>query len=187
MIYFLKGVVRFIKENIIVLDVNNIGYQVYVTDPNFYHIDDDIFLYTYQINKQEDQYLIGFKDEKEKETFKLLLKVAGIGPKGALNILKQVDVNQMIIAIKEENINFFNSINGVNTKTANQIILDLKSRVKHFSINVPITNNKQKEIREALLQLGFKKDSIELALSKLDYSNPVETILKEALTIIKKI
>ena len=99
MIEFLNGKINYIDTQYIVLEVNNVGYQVYCANPFIYQTDSELTVYTYQYVREDAIKLFGFKTREEKALFEKLLNVSGIGPKGALAILATGDPGQVIQAI----------------------------------------------------------------------------------------
>ena len=100
MIAFIQGTVRLIRTETIVVDVQGIGYEIYVSRPETVHLGKDLFLYTYQYVREDAILLFGFEKEEDYEVFMRLINVRGIGPKSALNILSAISGSQMIEAIE---------------------------------------------------------------------------------------
>ena len=168
MIYYLKGIVTNIDKNNIVVNVHDVGYSLIVAKPSCFSLNKEELIYTTQIFKENEQYLIGFKSLEEKELFSLLLKVKGLGPKGIINIFSQVEIRQIKEALSSNNVLFFKSINGVGNNLANQIILDTKNKVDKLDSIYPIY------IINTLKALGFKQLEIEASIKCIDFSNMSE-------------
>lgn len=181
MICFLKGIVTKIEKNNIEINVHDVGYSLIVAKPSCFYLNKEELIYTTQIFKENEQYLIGFKSLEEKELFNLLLKVKGLGAKGIINIFSQAEIEEIKFALKENNVLFFKKINGVGNNLANQIILDTKNKVDKISSIYPIY------IINALKALGFKQLEIEASIKGVDFSNlPEEDAIKLALSKMNK-
>lgn len=165
MIYYLKGIVTNIDKNNIVVNVHDVGYSLIVAKPSCFLLNKEELIYTTQIFKENEQYLIGFKSLEEKDLFNLLSKVKGLGPKGIINILSQAEVEHIKQALVEKNVLFFKHINGVGNNLANQIILDTKNKVEKLDAIYPIY------IINTLKALGFKQLEIETSIKGVDFSN----------------
>lgn len=181
MICFLKGIVTKIEKNNIEINVHDVGYSLIVAKPSCFLLGKEELIYTIQIFKENEQYLIGFKSLEEKELFSLLLKVKGLGPKGIINILNQAEVEEIKQALKENNVLFFKRLNGVGNNLSNQIILDTKNKVDKFDTIYPIY------IINTLKALGFKQLEIEVAIKGTDFTKlSEEDGIKLALSKLNK-
>ena len=161
MIAFIQGTVRLIRTETIVVDVQGIGYEIYVSRPETVHLGKDLFLYTYQYVREDAILLFGFEKEEDYEVFMRLINVRGIGPKSALNSLSAISGSQMIEAIENDDVKRLKSLPGIGAKTASQIVLDLKG--KFVSIEKEDTSMDDpawKETQEALISLGYKANQL---------------------------
>lgn len=185
MYYSIKGRVSKIESKFLVIENCGIGYEVFVAKPHTYSEGEYVSLYLYHHIKEDAEYLVGFNNSDEKEAFKLLLHVNGIGPKGALNILSSMNVNQLLLAISENNAELIESVSGISNKIASQIILDLKCYICKFNTE----NNKYySEVRDALKRLKFKVKEIDRVLPYVyTLTGTKEDILKEALRRLQNV
>lgn len=184
MIYSLKGTVQTLENDFIVLTVNNIGYQVYVSHVNHFKKDDDVFLYVDDVQREDDHYLVGFTSKEEKEVYSGLKSVNGIGPKTAIKILSDCEFPRLRDAIEANNILFLRSIRGIGQKSAAQILIDLRG---YFDLSQNINVNQYEEVQEALKVLHFKNKQIIDVLSSINIPNASnEDILKEALRRLRQ-
>ena len=167
MYFYLKGRVVEIYNNFIVLDVNNIGYKIYVINPSFYFINEDYLIYILHIIKENDEYFIGFNSLDEKEFFEKLISCKGIGPKIALNALKNISIPLFIKAIEEDDIKTLKKLDGIGPKAASQIILDLKGKVVSSKEETSLNTN-QEEALIGLTSLGFKQKEILECFKKIN-------------------
>lgn len=174
---YIKGKVTFLDPQYVVVELDNIGYQIYSPNPYIFQLDKVVTVYTHQYVREDLIRLYGFKSRDERAMFEKLLNVSGIGPKGALAILAAGEPNQLITAIEEENEKFLVKFPGVGKKTARQIILDLKGKLTEFTslqfgevqrINILIVENPDlDEAVEALKALGYIDREINKILPQL--------------------
>ncbi|MBO6280365.1 MAG: Holliday junction branch migration protein RuvA [Bacilli bacterium] len=182
MIYFLKGKVAMIESDSIVIDVRDVGYQMLVSHIDEYHLGDEVLMYTYNVVREDENYLIGFKDQEEKNVFMSLIKVKGLGPKTAINALSATTPQEVINAIASNNVAFLKKLPGLGAKAAGQIILDLKGEITGSKGNP----KQYEEVYDALKTLGFKGAAIDRVLATINEPEATnEDILRIALKRLK--
>jgi holliday junction DNA helicase RuvA len=184
MIGFLKGKVKLIESDHIVVDVHDVGYEILTILPYEYKIDDEVVLYVYTHVREDQMLLFGFKELDIKKLFLKLIQVKGVGPKTALGILSSIDYATFSQAIEQGDINMLKKIPGIGPKSAGQIVLDLKGKLV---VSEQSSNPDLQDALEALLALGYKKPEIhkvEKALANLSLS--VEEYIKQGLQILLK-
>ncbi len=191
MIYSLKGKVRDIGNRYLVLENNDIGYKVGITDDTIHSIslNQEIELYTHLAVREDALDLYGFTNKKDRDLFELLISISGIGPKTALNILSLIMSEMLIKAIRNGSTSQLVKISGIGRKTAEKILLELKDKLG------TMTNNEDGEINvssdidtiEALKALGYSSEEARDALRQID-KNIVDTSkkVKAALKILGK-
>lgn len=169
--YFI-GKITDVTPYYIVINVGGVGYRVLVANPFRYTAtNDDQKVYIYQAVRDNDISLYGFQTFDEKQLFIKLLSVSGIGPKSALAILANGDHSGLINAINTNNDKFLTKFPGIGKKTAQQIILDLKGKMKEITpanlvgqqaLDVTPTDASPalRESLEALASLGYTKTDI---------------------------
>ena len=171
MFYSLKGYIDTIKENYIVIDVHDVCYQLLVSHSEDYKIDELVRVYTYQVIREDEQFLVGFLTIEEKEIFENLISVKGIGPRTAINALSQTRPTDLKTAILTSNVSYLKKLPGIGAKAAAQIILDLKGSLKQSSLSSIESktkfNKEQEDAISVLKSLGFKGKDIEDILNKL--------------------
>ena len=173
MIAHLKGKLLLREKDFVVIEVNNLGYQVYTTKFNTFNLGDDLSLWTfYYVGSDNQPALYGFETREAYLLFREFLKVQGVGPKIALKIVESAPSELIQKAILEKDITFFTQVKGLGKKGAQKIILELQ--------NVLIETNKtpsshQTTIREALLSLGFSQLEINQALKQVPTDQLSET------------
>ena len=166
MIYFLKGIVSAIKNESVIIDVHDVGYEVLCSHPEHFKLGEEMKIFTHEVISEDDHYMVGFVSELEKEAFHSLIQVKGIGPKTAQNALSAADPDELFKAIQSNNTAYLKKLPGIGPKAAAQIILDLKGKlVESDSKGNPTQYD---EVRQALKQMGFKVKEIDDALSSIN-------------------
>ena len=184
MIYFLRGKVSLIDGDTLVVDVRDVGYQVLVSHINDYEIGQEVLIYTYNVVREDEQYLVGFSSLEEKSVFLSLIKVKGLGPKSAIGALSSTTPNDVINAIASNNVAYLKKLPGIGAKAAAQIILDLKGQLTGGSKGDP---GVYEEVYEALKNLGFKGAAIDRVLTTINEPDATsEQVLKIALNKLRK-
>ena len=199
MIYFLIGEVELLEKNFVVINNNDIGYQIKISDATHKKILDlisndrkkKIKFYTFMTIKDEIIFLYGFLSREELEIFNQLLSVSGIGPKAAMNILANITHENILSAIANENINLLSSVPGIGKKTAQRLILELKDKINKLDLNISADNKNFLEAQEALFSLGYSQSDIIKITTQIKNQNQnltTEEIIKQALKLfaIKK-
>lgn len=157
---YIKGTIANIGSNYIVVDNNNIGFIVYTASPYSFKIDENICVYTYTYVREDIFDLYGFKSIEERNIFIKLISVKGIGPKGALAILANGDIDGLQNAIETGDVKYLQKFPGIGPKASGQIILDLKGKLGSVAVIDPKIN----DVKEALKSLGYNNQE----LKKLD-------------------
>lgn len=174
----------------VVIDCNGVGYQVNISLHTFSLLPDseNIKLYTFLQIKEDAHTLFGFMEKAERELFKLLISVSGVGAGTARTMLSSLEPKQIIQAIASGDVVTIQSIKGIGAKTAQRVILDLKDKVLKVydleEVSVSGYNTNKDEALSALEVLGFNKKAAEKVVEKIVRENPgvtVETIIKQAL------
>ncbi len=183
---YIIGKVTDIKNNSIVLENNEIGYLIYVSNPYSYEFDIKTKVYIYEHIREDEDSLYGFKTYEEKELFLKLINVKGLGPKMALPMLATGSISGIIDAIERENILYLKKFPKIGEKLARQIILDLKGKLVLSKDVDNSTNQNEEELKEALLALGYKEKEIKKVISLVNKDNSLEEQIKEALKLLLK-
>ena len=184
MIYFLKGRVALIDKDTVVIDVNNVGYQILVSHIDDYQIGEEVLVYTYNVVREDEQYLVGFTSLDEKSVFLSLIKVKGLGPKSAIGALSSTTPAEVVNAIASNNVAYLKKLPGIGAKAAAQIILDLKGELTGGSKGDP---GVYEDVYEALKGLGFKGAAIDRVLATINEPGASsEDILRIALSKLRK-
>lgn len=176
MISSLKGKIDRISGDYIEVEVSGVGYLVFVGKKN-YQIDDEVKIYTYMAVSENEIALYGFENWDDVNLFKMLISVSGVGPKTGAQILAETKSDLIIKAIGNADVDFFQKIKGIGKKTAQRIIIDLKSKIGGLGeLDLSRDDNKaDDDLTLSLKQLGFDKKEIEKVVKKM----PAEIILIE--------
>ena len=180
---YLKGTVTEILTGAISLEVNNIGYLIYVSNPYDFKLNEETKLYLYNNVKEDEYSLFGFKDRDDLELFLKLINVKGLGPKLALNMFGTCTSNGIKDAIERENILYLTKIPKIGDKIARQIILDLKGKLM---VKAESDIKGFDELVSVLENLGYKNTDIKRVLPNINNSLPLEDQIKEALKFLMK-
>jgi len=182
---YLKGKVTEIESNHITLEIGGIGYLIYTANPYQFEIDNEYKIYIYQLIREDELSLYGFKTIEDKELFLKLISVKGLGCKMALPMLATGSSSGIIDAIERENILYLKKFPKIGDKVARQIILDLKGKLVNSQTGV---NNALEldELVEVLKGLGYKNPDIKRVLPNIDKSKAIEEQIKEALKLLLK-
>ncbi len=189
MINFLKGKVIEKSSDQLTLLVQDVGYQVLVSTKTLKELKlkttASVYIYTHV--REDTISLFGFLNSKQKQVFELLLSVSGVGPKIALAINNAGSVNQITSAIQSADVNFFTSISGLGKKSAQRIIIDLKSKLGSQQ-ELDLKDAKTyPDVQAALKTLGIsKKESLE-AIAKVKNKDKLtdQDIIKQSLKQLK--
>ena len=174
----------------VIIDCNGIGYFINISLHTFSKIPDQehIKLYTYFQVREDAHTLYGFSSLAEREIFRLLISVSGIGTNTARTMLSSLTPTQVKEAIASEDVAVIQSVKGIGSKTAQRVIIELKDKVlKVYDIDESVmspNNTNRDEALSALEVLGFAKKQSERVVDKIlktQYDAAVETIIKEAL------
>ncbi len=174
----------------VVIDCQGVGYLVNISLHTYSKISENevLKLYTVFLVREDAHTLYGFIDKKERELFKLLISVNGIGANIARTMLSSLTPEQTINAIAHEDVVTIQTIKGIGTKTAQRTILDLKDKVIKLydieKVSDTLNNTTSEEALSALEVLGFNRKASEKIIEQIVKNSPsitVEELLKQAL------
>lgn len=174
----------------VVIECNGVGYYVLISLQTFSQIPDreNILLHTHLSIREDAHVLFGFYDKIEREIFKLLISVSGVGPSTAITMLSSMTTNQIQQAIGSQDVELIKSVKGIGVKTAQRVIVDLKDKIlKTFNISDELltTNNTiQNEALIALEVLGFSRKATDKVIQKILQESgdiTLEELIKQAL------
>ncbi|MGE7978703.1 Holliday junction branch migration protein RuvA [Psychrobacillus sp. NPDC093200] len=187
---YIKGQVTRVTPEYVVLEQQGIGYQLFTPNPYAFRKSEEIIqVFTYLHIREDAQQLMGFPTLAQRELFRKLILVSGIGPKGALAILASGEPTHVIQAIEREDESFLVKFPGVGKKTARQMILDLKGKLNdlidielmEFDDEEPglfVENESDHELEEAILALtalGYSERELSKIRPLLKSNNELHT------------
>lgn len=196
MFAYVKGVLESINENYIVIDVNGIGYKIFMPNSGINklpEIGEIVKVHTYYYVREDNISLYGFNTQEELKMFELLISVSGIGTKSALAILSEISPSSFALSVISGDVTALVKIPGIGNKTAQRMILELKDKLKTEqaitknsikNADIGYSNNQDNisEASSALQVLGYTKKEVDKVLSSNDFNGlSIEEIIKEAL------
>lgn len=193
MFEYLNGKFAEITPSYIVVDCNGVGYMIEISLTSYSVLKDlkEGKIFTHFVVREDAQVLFGFATTKERELFRQLITVSGIGANTARMMLSSLNADELVKAIVTEDTKTINGIKGIGTKTAQRVVVDLKDKLAKWEyseetqiVGVTESNKNRQEALLALQTLGFNKVIVEKTLDKILKDNSqltVESLIKEAL------
>ena len=171
----------------LLLDVNGVGYEVDVPMSSFYNLPglgEKVTLLTHFIVREDAQVLFGFLTHEERNTFRQLVKISGVGPRTALSILSGLSVGELAQAVSLQESGRLIKVPGIGKKTAERLLLELKGKLGDAlaSPSASIQNDAQGDILQALLALGYSDREAAASLKAL----PAEVGVSEGIKLALK-
>lgn len=191
MIAVLKGVVDEVDSNSIYLDVNGVIYEVYLSlfDLESCKVGERIKIYIEEIIREDSYTLFGFLKRGERDIFRELIKINGIGAKVAMAILSTLSIDELLHILDTNNEKALTKVPKIGLKTAKRILnelIDLRDKIAS-SIDIQDGETQEKRIAiEALEQLGFKRSDILKVVNQIE-TKPHQEIIREALRQLTKV
>lgn len=196
MISYVRGELAIINEDKIIVDVNGIGYGIFMPKQSLAHLPatgSEVKIHTYLNVKEDAMQLFGFLTKDDLDVFKLVIGVNGIGPKGGLSILSQLSADGLRYAVLSNDVKAISASPGIGKKTAEKLILELKDKLKLEDVlehhqeednNAYSAGNAiQTDAVQALVALGYGNTESLKAVKKVTITDntKVEDVLKQAL------
>jgi Holliday junction DNA helicase RuvA len=204
MIDFVEGIVAYLDSEYIVVDTGGIGYRLFCPNPYQFVASEGkkTRLFTHHHVREDAILLYGFATRDERDLFRKLLDVSGIGPKGALAILAAATPEQIVMAVQQENVTYLTKFPGIGKKTAQRLILDLKDKLTGYTPSAILTvaatalETGEKavthlnEALEALTALGYADSELQKIRSALmdqaQNGAGVEQLIKQGLALLSR-
>ena len=198
---YIEGIVEEVTEKYAVIDNQGIGYEIYMPSASLSKLvhHENIIIYTYYSSTDNGTFLYGFLTKEEKRLFLLLISVSGVGPKGAMAILSVLSPEDLTYAIIGENVKAITAANGIGTKAAQKIIVELKDKLdlsetienslaKGQALNDSSAGSMKNNVLSGLTALGFSSGDAIKALNEVEIheNTTEETLLKAALLKLKR-
>jgi Holliday junction DNA helicase RuvA len=190
MINYIFGTITEISPTSVTIETGGIGYFINISVNTFSKIDgkSEYKILVHEVIREDAHQLFGFADKEERDIFRLLISVSGIGANTARMMLSSLIPAEVERAILESNVNLLKSVKGIGLKTAQRVIVDLKDKVGKQSQTGEIftfeDNTKREEALSALVMLGFAKSAVSKVLEKIireEKNLTVEDLIKRAL------
>lgn len=199
MFAYIKGSLEMKSSGYIVIDINGLGYKVFMSQNNIDTIGelhDIIKVFTYVKVREDDISIFGFKTQEELKMFELLISVSGVGAKSALVMLSCIGPSDFAIAVISNDVKVLTKVPGIGNKSAQRIILELKDKLKEEQLEEKLKDSSKRlkdnseNINEAisgLMVLGYSKKDIEKAFEHLDIDNlSIEDLIKKGLILLSQ-
>lgn len=187
---FIRGTIAEINPASIVIEASDIGYFVNISLNTYSKLNGkkEGKLLLHQVVREDAHILFGFSEKSERDLFRNLISVSGVGPSTAIIMLSSLNSDELIAAVTTENVAVLKGVKGIGVKTAQRIIIDLKDKLGKLSesgqISLSADNTIRNEALSALVMLGFVKRDAEKTVTKILQEQPeskVESVIKQAL------
>ncbi|MEN8116861.1 MAG: Holliday junction branch migration protein RuvA [Bacteroidota bacterium] len=187
---YIRGKITEINPASIVMEAGGIGYFINISLNSYskLHGKKEETLFLHQMVREDSHTLYGFADKNERELFRNLISVNGVGASTAIMMLSSLSPDEIISAVTTENVAVLKAVKGIGAKTAQRIIIDLKDKLTKLpetgQILISADNTIRNESLSALVMLGFVKRDAEKTVSKILIEQPdatVESVIKQAL------
>lgn len=174
----------------LIVDCNGVGYEVSVPMSTFYHLPstgERVTLLTHMVVREDAQLLYGFGTTQERELFRELIKISGIGARTALAILSGMSVNDLAQAVTMQEVGLLTRIPGIGKKTAERLLLELKGKLGTELGALPGADmGSGNDILSALLALGYSEKEALLAIKQVPAASSVSDGIRLALKALSK-
>lgn len=193
MIASLRGKLIYTDNTSAVVECGGVGFKCFVTKNTLYNLPEknqEVFLNTYMVVREDAMDLYGFIDREELECFKLITSVSGVGSKIGLALLSEFTANQITLYIASNDPKALTAATGVGIKLAQRIVLELKDKIGSLdsgdaieikAVGNATVNSNSKEAVAALVSLGYTQSEASLAVGRLDQALSTEELIKQAL------
>ncbi|OUT98485.1 MAG: Holliday junction branch migration protein RuvA [Betaproteobacteria bacterium TMED41] len=172
------------KPQFVIIDVQGVGYEIEIPMSTFYNLPEIgsvVKIITHHLVREDAQQLFGFLSLQEKATFKILIKINGIGPKVALAILSGMSVYELAQNIENNEIHNIVRIPGIGKKTAERMVIELRGKIEILAENKNKDSTNKIDLIKALLSLGYTENEAKLAIKTITLSSSIEENIKTAL------
>lgn len=200
MIGFLKGSLVSKLPPFLVLNVQGVGYELEAPMATFYDLPEEnteVLLFTHLVVREDAHLLYGFSNRAQRELFRSLLKVSGVGPRVGLAILSTLSTSQFVQCVNQQDTLTLTSVPGIGKKTAERMLLDMRDRISvldHFDSGdndvvggVELNQNPVEDAMGALVALGYKAADANRAIRAVEENNPGrDDLIRNALQFLSK-
>ena len=192
MIGRLAGVLREKQPPQVLLEVQGVSYEIDVPMSTFYDLPESgasVMLYTHLVIREDMHLLFGFLTESERQTFRALIKISGIGARMALALLSGLSVSELYQAVASRDSVRLTMVPGIGKKTAERLILELRDKLSpivrdldHVSSSCSYSN----DIKNALISLGYSEREVAWAIKSVDNHESLSDGIRQALQLLSK-
>jgi Holliday junction DNA helicase RuvA len=169
MIAKITGKIDLLHDNFVIVDVNGIGYKIFVTTHTFGVIagKESVQFYIHTYVREDTLALYGFLEITELDMFEMLISISGIGPKAALGILTIADPKTISMAVLNEDPSILTRVSGVGKKIAQRVILELKNKIKDMPMGEKSQLESDSDAFEALVTMGYSVSEARESLKQI--------------------
>ncbi len=187
---FIRGTIADLNPASVIVETGGIGYFINISLNTYSKLNGkkETRLLLHQVVREDAHILYGFSEKKERDLFRNLISVNGVGANTAIMMLSSLEPDEVVAAITTENVTVLKAVKGIGAKTAQRIIIDLKDKVGKIPESaqnlISADNTIRNESLSALVMLGFAKKDTEKVVSKILQEQPeatVENVIKQAL------
>ncbi len=192
MIAWLKGQLLEKQAPSLLLNVNGVGYELEAPMTTFYDLPaegEEATLYVHMVVREDAQLLFGFSSRQQRELFRSLVKVNGVGPKVALAVLSTLSAQELLQCMADEDYNLLCKVPGIGKKTAQRLVVEMKDRLEKEFSDVALearaqgsdASNASNDAIEALISLGYRPADAGRVVKSLDKELSSEDLIRQAL------
>ena len=198
MIASLRGTLLYSDPAFAVVECGGVGFKCFITRNTYSKLpqtNNEVFLHTYMVVREDAMDLYGFIEQEELNAFKLITSVNGVGAKIGLSILSDIPSDRLTLSIASGDAKALTVASGVGIKLAQRIILELKEKVGSIevsnreeiaSVQTAVSASSTSEAVEALVALGYSKGEASLTVARLDAALPTDELIKQALKALAR-
>lgn len=196
MIGRIKGQLVEVVENVILLDAGGVAYEVELTSTALARLparDQQLSLYTHFVVREDVQLLYGFATREERDLFRVLIRINGVGPKLAVKLISSIDLHDLAVSVANKDVAMLMRVPGVGRKTAERLLVELKDKLGDLASGEVATldrgdNRAALEAEGALISLGYKSSEAARVINSVrSEGGNAEDLLRAALQRIGKV
>lgn len=190
---FIRGAVANLNPASVVVDAGGIGYFINISLNTYSKVSgkQEVQLLIHQVVREDAHVLYGFAERRERDLFRNLISVSGVGAGTAIMMLSSLNPDEIATAVATGNVDVLKAVKGIGVKTAQRIIIDLKDKLGKMpesgQILISPDNTLQNEALSALVMLGFAKKDADKAVSKIIKDDPEATVERVIKTALKRL
>ncbi len=190
---FIRGRITSLNPASVVVETGGFGFIINISLNTYSKLkgEKEGYLFLHQVVREDAHVLFGFAENRERELFRNLISVNGVGAGTAIMMLSSLNPDEITAAVASGNVELLKSIKGIGIKTAQRIIIDLKDKLVKIADNTQIListdNTLQNESLSALVMLGFTKKDAEKVVAKIIRDNPDATVERVVKTALKRL